>query len=96
MMFYKQSILSLLFSAYLHLNVVEGLWIPDCGRSEDKEKPHCVCKNPAKWNDKICKEFWHSPDIADSMKETSRIVGGELAPRDEYPWFARLVSRDGS
>ena len=95
-MFFKQSILSLVFIANLQLNVVEGLWMPDCGKSEHKDKPQCVCKNPTKWNDKICEEFWHRPDIADSIEKLTRIVGGETAPRDEYPWFARLINRDGS
>ena len=96
-MFVIQTILSLLFCCYLQYGVVEGLRIPDCSKGEHKEKPQCVCKNPANWdNNELCQEFWHETEVAESVEKMTRIVGGELAPRDAYKWFARLTYRSGS
>merc|ERR1712156_920605 len=67
--------------------------MPDCRKDKNKEKAQCLCKNPAKSDMDICQHLWNKPSIA---KAVGRIVGGELAPRDAYPWFARLVTRGGS
>lgn len=32
----------------------------------------------------------------DNVQNATRIVGGEYAPVDAYPWFARLIYRTGS
>ena len=96
-MLVKQTILSLLISWSLHYGLVEGLKMPDCSKSEQKEKPQCACKNPANWDkNELCQEFWHEKQVADSVEKMTRIVGGENAPRDAYKWFARLTYRSGS
>ena len=93
MMYIKLTLVSLLFQDFLFDNAVSALWMPDCSKEQHKKKPQCVCKNPANWTMQVCQDFWHKPEVEASVE--SRIVGGELAPRDAYPWFARLVSRNG-
>ena len=55
-----------------------------------------MCRYPTNWDNEICSSEWfQKPQIADNLDKFGRIVGGELAPVDKYPWFARLVFRGG-
>ena len=95
-MFIKSAIiLAILFQDFLFDNAASAMWMPDCSKEKHKKKPQCVCKNPANWHLQACQDFWHKPEVEASVENMSRIVDGELAPRDAYPWFARLVSRNG-
>lgn len=98
-MLIRNTLLSLLFIEFLHEHAVSAasntIWMPNCNKDKHKDKPQCVCRNPHNWHMDVCKDWWHKPEIEESVQRMSRIVGGELAPRDAYPWFARLVSRQG-
>ena len=84
-----------LLSLLLLVELVHGIWMPDCSKDKHEKKPQCVCRNPHNWHMDICKDWWSKPAIEESVEKMSKIVGGELAPRDAYPWFARLVDRQG-
>lgn len=86
-MFIKFILLTLFFQE------TQGIWMPDCTKEKHADKPQCVCRNPANWDSEECMD-WLAKLSSDST--VSRIVGGELAPTDAYPWFARLVDRSGS
>lgn len=75
-----------------------SIWIPNCNKPKHKSRPQCMCRYPQNWEDEICQgtNWWGKPAILDNVMKSSRIVGGELAPSDAYPWFARLVTRTGS
>ena len=88
-------LLSLFFQDFWYRNSVAAVWMPDCSKEKHKKKPQCVCKNPANWHMKICEDWWNAPDIKANVDNMTKIVGGELAPRDAYPWFARLIERNG-
>ena len=93
MMYIKLTLLSLLFQDFLFDNAASALWMPDCSKEKNMKKAQCFCKNPAHWDTKVCQNFWKKPSVVANTE--SRIVGGELAPRDAYPWFARLVQMNG-
>lgn len=93
-MYIKLTLLSLLFQDFLFDNAASAVWMPDCSKEKNMKKPQCVCKNPANWDMEVCQDFWKKPEVVANTE--SRIVGGVLAPRDAYPWFARLVRRNGS
>lgn len=95
-MFIRLTLLSLLFQDFLLSNAVSAIYMPDCSKEKHKKKPQCICKNPANWSLQVCDNWWHKPDIEQSVQKMTRIVGGELAPSDAYPWFARLIERNGS
>lgn len=86
---------SLFFQEFLFESAVSAIYMPDCSKKEHKKKPQCVCKNPANWHFKVCEDWWHKPDIEESVEKMTRIVGGDPAPNAAYPWFARLVTRSG-
>lgn len=54
----------------------------DCSKTENQSEIECMCRLPENWKMDFC--------------QSSRIVGGVDAPLDAYPWFARLVFRDGT
>lgn len=44
----------------------------------------------------ICQEILQpSKNIEKKDQIGTKIVGGELAPKDAYPWFVRLVDKAG-
>lgn len=92
-MFVKFTLLALFFQDFLFDNAVSAkLSIPDdCKADKNKKKPECICKNPSNWHMKVCDDWWHHLEIDKNGEKMTRIVGGELAPRDAYPWFARLI-----
>ena len=96
-MLLRPTLLCLLF---LHEHIIaNGVTIPpDCSKPEYKEQPECKCRFPTNLNDEICQgtNWLEKPEIAESIDRLNRIVGGELAPVDKYPWFARLVDRSGN
>ena len=73
--------------------------IPDCSKNKHKDKPECKCQYPTNWEKPICQgeNWWERPEVVNNIEKTGRIVGGEVVnnPRDQYPWFARLVTRSG-
>lgn len=89
---FNRTVAYVLVAAMVNPGVVEGLWMPDCSKNEHKNEPHCLCKNPLEWDNPLCAGYWNQTEIEEAGNYTARIVGGELAPTDAYPWFARLVT----
>ena len=75
------------------------VWIPNCSKNKHKWRPQCKCSKPVNWEKEICQgeNWWERPEVLNNLEKTGRIVGGEVVnnPRDQYPWFARLVTRSG-
>lgn len=95
-MFVRFTLLTLFFQDFLFHNnnaaVSAKISIPDdCKADKDKKKPECICKNPSNWHMQVCDDWWHTPENEENVEQMTKIVGGELAPRDAYPWFARLI-----
>ena len=91
----KLTVLIVSFQTLLFNNAVSAIWMPDCSKAKHMKKAQCVCRNPSNWHLNVCQDWWHKPAIEASVEKMSRIVGGELAPRNAYPWFARLITRSG-
>ena len=93
----RSTLLLCVLSLHKHV-IVRGLSMPDCSKPEHEEKPECKCRFPTNWNDDICQgsNWFGRPEIAQNIDKLNWIVGGELAPVDKYPWFARLVDRSGN
>jgi len=74
------------------------LWLPNCSKSVHKWRPQCKCRYPANWDQEICQgqNWWNKTEIVANLEEQARIVGGELAPVNAYPWFARLTYNNGN
>ena len=93
-----RSTLLCLFLLQKHIIVHGVITIPDCSKPEYEEQPECKCRFPINWDNEICQgtNWFEKPEIAQNIDRLNKIVGGELAPVDKYPWFARLVYRNGS
>ncbi len=74
-----------------------GLYIPNCNKPKHKSMPACMCRYMQNWELDICQgnNWWNRTAIVNNIEKVGRIVGGEEAPADKYPWFARLVYRNG-
>lgn len=74
------------------------IWMPNCHKDEYKSLPECMCRYPTNWDKDVCQgqNWWAKKEVVENLERVSRIVGGVNAPSDAYPWFARLVNRDGS
>jgi len=84
---------------YSKKNSFNKVWLPNCHNPKFKSNPECMCRYPTNWDKDICQgeNWWARKDIVENVKKASaRIVGGENAPYDAYPWFARLTDRNGN
>jgi hypothetical protein len=64
----------------------------DCSKEKAKNSAWCFCRYPSNWETEKCqKKFWNTDYVQNNLDLVGRIVGGETAPVDEYPWFARAT-----
>jgi hypothetical protein len=77
---------------------IGGVYVPDCSKPKHKSKPACMCRYIQNWELDICQgtNWWNKTAVVNNIEKVGRIVGGEEAPVDAYPWFARLVYRSGT
>lgn len=67
-----------------------------CANPEHKKDPVCICRIPMNYSLEMCKQDMNWWTKTETKKKNGKIVGGELAPGDAYPWFARMMRRSGS
>ena len=91
------ALLLCLLCLHEQISIVRCLSKLDCSKPEHEEEPECKCRFPTHWNDDICQDTNKSrrSEITQNIDTLNKIVGGELAPVDKYPWFTRLILRSG-
>ena len=65
----------------------------DCDLHYNTLDPACICEG-TNWDSIECAELSNSTDFTDPS-EWSRIVGGGIASKGDYPWFARAMRNNG-
>lgn len=68
---------------------------PDCSLEQNQSSAECICRYPTNWLMKICQgpSWFGNPDLQSDFE--SKIINGEVVPKDTYPWFARATFRNG-
>jgi len=66
----------------------------DCDLRDNTLDPACISCEGTNRDSIECAELSNSTDLIDPS-EWSRIVGGDIASKDDYPWFARAMRNNG-